>query len=81
MKKKLQIDGETLLFDLYHYLKCKNTTTNEYLNLRIPDTVYFRLGEPFEWYFTEEYSHSIKKKLKDNINMENIEREFLKVVP
>lgn len=50
------------------------------VQLRIPDTVIFRLGQPLQWYFTSERSGqaSILRKRKQNVNVEKVEEVFLR---
>jgi hypothetical protein len=48
--------------------------------LRLPDTVIFRLGRPWQWYFTSERGGhpSILRKRKQNLNVEKVQEIFLR---
>jgi hypothetical protein len=48
--------------------------------IRLPDTVIFRLGQPLQWYFTSERGGqpSLLRKRKQNLNVEKIENVFIK---
>ncbi len=48
--------------------------------VRLPDTVIFRLGQPLQWYFTSERGKraSILRKRKRNVKVEHIEEVFLR---
>jgi hypothetical protein len=55
-------------------------------NLRIPDTIVFQYGQPYNWYFTslkgtnnnKRCRPTILRKRRQNLSMEMIEREFVK---
>jgi hypothetical protein len=64
----------------YHNMQdktCKNIS--KIVQLRLPDTVVFRLGQPLQWYFTCEHGGqpSILRKRKQNLNIEKIEEIFI----
>jgi len=89
------LHGDGIRFAFFHHLWNKNRVhEKEYGNgcrathrkndcniqLRLPDTVIFRLGQPLQWYFTSERGGqaSILRKRKQNVNVEKVEEVFLK---
>jgi hypothetical protein len=86
------LEGDGIHPDFFHRLWIKNRNEEQenndnksrglcsQLDIRIPDTVIFRLGQPLNWYFTNERNKrtSILKKRKRNLNVEKIEQVFLR---
>lgn len=54
MSQKLNMDlnGDGLIENLYHYLWSKDSLFNRSPQVNIPDTVIFRYEQPVFWYFT-----------------------------
>lgn len=48
-----------------------------YPAIKIPDTIHFKSGLPINWIFTGKEGY-IKKKAKENLNIEQIKKSFLK---
>ncbi len=88
------LQGDGIRFEFFHHLWSKNRSEdkeriklngdkqvlNSDVQVRLPDTVIFRLGQPLEWYFTNKRGGhtSILKKRKRNVNVEKIEEVFLR---
>lgn len=84
--------GDGISFAFFHHLWSRNKDQEKKENLepnssnvlesqiRLPDTVIFRLGQPLQWYFTSQRGGvvNILKKRKQNINVEKIEETFLR---
>lgn len=62
---------------LFHLLWAKNNIFESSIKAKIPDTVIFQNCKPRFWYFTS-LDGSIKKKNKDNLNLEKVLEEFSK---
>lgn len=91
-----ELPGDGIRFAFFHHLWSKNRgdDTNQKkgvekkstisksprVEVRLPDTVIFRLGQPLQWYFTSERGGRplILRKRKKNINVEKIEEDFLR---
>ena len=92
------LQGDGVRFTFFDYLWNKNRGENKdnvskanetrasalssSTQIRVPDTVIFRLGQPLQWYFTKERGGetSILRKRKKNVNVEKIEEVFLKKI-
>jgi hypothetical protein len=86
------LEGDGIHPDFFHrlWIKHRNFEQDNYddkrrdsssqVDIRIPDTVIFRLGQPLHWYFTNERNRrtSILRKRKRNLNVEKIEQVFLR---
>lgn len=48
-------------------------------SIQVPDTVFYKFDQPVQWYFT--FENGVKKKLKNKLTKEDVERAFLKNVP
>jgi hypothetical protein len=70
------LEGSGYLFHIYHYFWMKDPNLEVTPILNLPDTVLFKDNQPYAWYFG--VNNQTKRKLKENINLENIERQFLK---
>ena len=62
---------------LYHVWKINENTNQSCPNLLIPETVIYRLGKPFFWYYSLP-SGEILRKAKSKVNHNNILEEFYK---
>jgi len=91
------LQGDGIRFAFFHYLWSKNrgedkenvNRTNgkgrgskSSIQIRLPDTVIFRLGQPLQWYFTSTRGGrtSILQKRKQNVNVEKIEEVFVRKI-
>jgi hypothetical protein len=91
-KTSSNLEGDGIHPDFFHRLWIKNHNLEQenfddksrnlssQFDIRIPDTVIFRLGQPLNWYFTNERNNraTILKKRKRNLNIEKIEQVFLR---
>ena len=48
-------------------------------SLNVPDTILFKYDQPYIWYFVKE--KCLKRKSKSKLNLEEIQRNFLKKAP
>ena len=77
-KHKVQIDEDALYDLLYHILWCKESMYEEAdFRIMLPDTVIFRNGKPYVWYFSNKEGKVLRKK-ELTLNLENIKKSFLK---
>ena len=89
------LEGDGIRFDFFRQLWNNETSDGKELEacvkegrsskitppqIRLPDTVTFRLGQPLQWYFTSERAKkaTILRKRKRNIKVENVEEVFLR---
>jgi hypothetical protein len=47
-----EIDTKGVVFSVFHYLWLNDPYTNVQPVINVPDTIFYRLGEPKYWYFT-----------------------------
>lgn len=62
-KLNMDLNGDGLIENLYHYLWSKDSLFNRSPQVNIPDTVIFRYEQPVFWYFTS--------KPKSEVNPDN----------
>ncbi|KAL4453639.1 hypothetical protein ABPG74_009535 [Tetrahymena malaccensis] len=82
-KKKQELEEKGFIFDLYHYLwQDEDPQQNKHIvpSVNIPDTIYYKYGEPRLWFFTDK-NGQVKKKMKNKLTIEKIEEEFLDKAP
>lgn len=64
-KLNMDLNGDGLIENLYHYLWSKDSLFNRSPQVNIPDTVIFRYEQPVFWYFTS------KPKSETNLSTDN----------
>ncbi|EGR34456.1 hypothetical protein IMG5_010830 [Ichthyophthirius multifiliis] len=81
--KKTQLDERGIAFNLFNYLQNEETHTSSKIKqpfVNIPDTIYYKFGQPVIWYFTDS-NGQVKKKMKNNLTVEAIQECFLNKTP
>ncbi len=71
-----QIEGNGFIPNIYHYFWLKDPVLDVVPIINIPDTVLFKGNQPYAWYF--EMNNQTKRKMKENISLDNIEKSFLR---
>ena len=57
----MELQGDGLIENLYHYLWSKDSLFNQSPQVNIPDTVVYRYEQPAFWYFTSRAKPAIAK--------------------
>ena len=73
----LNLAGDGIIDNLYHYLWAKDSLFNSVSYILLPDTIIYKFGDPTFWYFTSK-DGTILRKSKKNVNNKEIEKSFLK---
>ena len=73
----LNLAGDGIIDNLYHYLWAKDALFNSGPYILLPDTIIYKYGDPTFWYFTSK-DGTIMRKSKKNVNNKEIEKSFLK---
>lgn len=63
-KRKQEFEEKGFVFDLYHYLWVEEDEGQRKLtppSVNIPDTIYYKYGEPRLWFFSDKQG-MVKKK-------------------
>ncbi|OMJ80350.1 hypothetical protein SteCoe_15939 [Stentor coeruleus] len=75
----ISFDGDGLLDIIYQYIWTKTPQDTGVRGFSIPDTIIYKYQQPRSWYFTS-LDGSIKKRAKDKLKIQHIEKSFLKNV-
>jgi hypothetical protein len=57
----MELQGDGLIENLYHYLWSKDSLFNQSPQVNIPDTIVYRYEQPAFWYFTSRAKPAIEK--------------------
>ena len=71
------LSGEGLIDSIYHLFWAIDNVQNSKLKINVPETVIYRYGNPYYWYFTDK-ENIIRKKTTLNLTKANIKERFLK---
>ena len=73
----LNLGGDGIIDNLYHYLWAKDPLFNSGPYILLPDTIIYKYGNPTFWYFTSK-DGTLMRKSKKNVNNKQIEKIFLR---
>lgn len=73
------IEGNGVVFNLFHYLWLYDPLTDKSPAINLPDTIIYRLGEPKFWYFSQ--NGRIVRKSKVNMTLQNIYDTLVRKAP